>query len=109
MNDWKLLTVTFMFIFCISLLLNIFYLVGCNSEQAASAPPVSEKSMTLKLSSPEVRYAELIHLYHWADARWRRSRLWESETAFANLKVQIIGILEARDYYPVEDTQSEAK
>lgn len=104
-TDTQILTCVFGFLFLVSLSLNLFYLTGCNNETAEPAPHILQETVMLDLSDPKLRYAELMRLYNHAEASWRitSSSFWERETAYANIMIQIISILEMRDTYPVEE------
>ena len=99
-DNGKILKMTFGFLFCVSLLLNIFYFVGCNDEDADPVPRATQEPVMLDLANPNVRYSELIKLYRIADEGWRKTSFLEKETAYANIMIQIISILEMRDFYP---------
>lgn len=95
-DDRKILKWTFGFLFCVSLLLNIFYLVGCNDEDADPVQRATQERVVPDLTNPDIRYGELLQLYHHAKESWRKTTYWEKETAYANILLQIISILEMR-------------
>ena len=101
--DTQILMYIFGFLFLVSVILNLFYLTGCNNETAEPAPRITQETVMLDLSDPKFRYAELMRLYNHAEASWRNTSYWEKETAYANIMIQIIGVMEMRDTYPAEE------
>lgn len=103
-TDIKILTGTFFFVFCVSLALNIFYLTGCNEIQVEGVPAATEADTepVLDLASPDMRYDELIRHYVRAGRIARKSYSYDTEINAIGQQVQIISILEMRDYYPVD-------
>lgn len=107
LDNGKILVGTFFFLFCISLVLNIFYLSGCNHEQADGETRTTEavSEPILDLTSPDMRYDELLRLYERAGTIARRANLYDTEINAIGQQIQVIAILEMRGYYPVLETQ----
>ena len=103
----KIVAGTFYFLFCISLVLNIFYLAGCNDEQAdgETRPIEAVTAPILDLTSANIRSDELLRLYTRAGTIARKANLYDTEINAIGQQIQIIAILEMRGYYPVLDIQ----
>ena len=103
----KILTGTFFSLFCVSMILNTFYLVGCNDEQSDGKPRLTEAvaEPILNLTSPDTRFDELMRLYMRAGDIARRSITYDAELKAIGQQVQIIAIIEMRGYYPVLEIQ----
>ena len=107
LDNGKILVGTFFFLFCVSLVLNIFYLSGCNHEQAdgETRPTEAVTEPILDLTSPDMRYDELLRLYARAGKIAWKTRMYDTEINAIGQQVQIIAILEMRGYYPVLEMQ----